>query len=279
MHIPVLTYHAANIAGCVYAENDHVALAADLRLIHALGWRIVSLDTVVDLLDGTTPPDERPCLALSFDDGTDFDVRSLEFPGHGQQPGFLPILQVFAEEVREQQPELHATCFVIASPAARAAMDRECLFDGDVMNEDWWPQAHAGGLLAIGNHSWDHNHEVAPEPAPDALPRGSFHAVDNAVRAHWQIARAQDYIAQRIAPNRPAHFAYPYGDVPDYLSKHWLPEHGPTLGLRAAWGTQGRAASRTDSRWALPRFVCGLHWRSPEQLGDLLTGLCTDAAT
>jgi peptidoglycan/xylan/chitin deacetylase (PgdA/CDA1 family) len=270
VRIPVLTYHAANIAGAGYADNDHVALTADLRQIDALGWRIVSLDRVLELLDGNGPTPDAPCLALSFDDGTDFDVRAIEYPGYGVQPGFLPILEDFRIEAGDRQPELHATCFVIASPAARAAMDRECLFDGKVMSDTWWQSAIDSGLLDIGNHSWDHNHEVAPEPAPDGLPRGRFHAVDSDQRAYWQIARAQDYIRERIAPRRPRHFAYPYGDVPAFLSEHWLPEHGPGLGLAAAWGTQGSAVTSSDSRWALPRYVCGLHWRSPEQLRALL---------
>ncbi len=272
MRIPVLTYHAANVAGMSYAGNDHVALAHDLRLIDALGWQIVPLDAVLDLLDGRRPWPSRPCLALTFDDGTDLDVRAIEWPGLGMQAGFLPILQAFREEAGERQPELHATCFVIASPAAREAMDRQCLFGGDIMGEDWWPQAVATGLLGIGNHSWDHNHDVAPEAAPDGLPRGRFFAVDNAVRADWQIVRAQDYIAARLPGQAIRHFGYPYGDVNDYLRDDYLPTRGPAMGLAAAWTTDGRPVTAAEHRWALPRYVCGLHWRSPEELEALLAG-------
>lgn len=270
MRIPILCYHAANVAGGAYAGNDHVALAADLRLIDALGWRIVPLDRALALLDGAPAADQRPCLALTFDDGTDFDVRPIDYPGHGLQPGFLPILREFRTEAGARQPELHATCFVIASPAARAAMDERCLFGGDVMHEDWWKPAADEGLLGIGNHSWDHNHEVAPEAAPDGLPRGRFFAVDNAVRAEWQIARAQAYIEARIAPHRVRHFGYPYGDVNDYLRGDYLPTRGRELGLAAGYTTEGRAAMPEDDRWALPRYVCGLHWRSPDALRGLL---------
>ena len=271
VRIPVLTYHAANVAGPDYAGNDHVALATDLRLIDALGWQVVPLDRIVELLDGGDgPAPGRPCLGLSFDDGTDFDVRAIDYPGVGPQPGFLPILEEFAAQAGASQPTLHATCFVIASPAARAAMDRRCLFGGNVMNEDWWPAAAASGRLAIGNHSWDHNHDVAPEDAPDGLPRGRFLAVDTAVRAHWQIDRAQAYLQQRIAPAAVRHFGYPYGDVNDFLRDDYLPARGPTLGLVAAWTTDGRPVTPAEDRWALPRFVCGQHWRSPAQLAELL---------
>lgn len=270
MRIPILTYHSANIAGSEYAANDHIALAADLRMIHARGWRIISLDQVVDLLDGHADGASAPCLALTFDDGTDFDVRDIEFPGHGMQPGFITALRDFQAETGERQPDLHATSFVIASPAAREAMDRLCLFGGDVMREDWWRSACESGLIGIGNHSWDHNHEVAPEDAPDGLPRGRFHVVDNAIRAHWQIARAQRYIAERVAPHPVRHFGYPYGDVSPFLRDEWLPANGHGIGLRAAYSTEGRAATPDDNRWALPRFVCGHHWRSPEQLRTIL---------
>ena len=50
MRVPVLTYHSNNVGGNDYANNDHVALAADLRRIRALGLRIVPLSLVVDNL-------------------------------------------------------------------------------------------------------------------------------------------------------------------------------------------------------------------------------------
>lgn len=270
MRIPILTYHAANVAGDEYAGNDHLALQADLRVIDSMGLRIVSLDRVIALLDSREAAPAQPCVALTFDDGTDYDVRPLDYPPHGVQPGFLPILRAFRDEVGSRQPELHATCFVIASPAARAAMDEKCLFGTDIMGEDWWKPAADEGLLGIGNHSWDHNHDVAPEDAPDGLPRGGFHAVDNAVRAQWQIDRAQAYIESRVAPHPVRHFGYPYGDANAYLSTQYLPQHGPGLGLAAAYTTEGRHAVPDDNRWALPRYVCGLHWRSPDRLRELL---------
>jgi peptidoglycan/xylan/chitin deacetylase (PgdA/CDA1 family) len=276
MRIPILTYHAANVAGSAYADNDHVALAADLRLIDDLGWRIISLDRVLDLLDSSVDEPATPFLAITFDDGTDLDVRPVDYPGHGRQPGFLPILQDFQTWAGHRQPDLHATSFVIASPAAREAMDRLCLFGGDVMQEMWWKAACDSGLIGIGNHSRDHNHEVAPEAAPDGLPRGRFHAVDNDIRATWQIARAQRYIEDRISPHAVRHFGYPYGDVNAFLRDQWLPANGPALGLRAAWSTEGHAARRGDNCWALPRFVCGHHWRSPAQLKDLLGDAAND---
>ena len=74
MRVPVLAYHSNNIAGNDYADNDHVALAHDLRLIHRRGLRIVSLARVVDALLGAAPEASvENAVALSFDDGSWFD--------------------------------------------------------------------------------------------------------------------------------------------------------------------------------------------------------------
>src|SRR6185312_11590224 len=85
LRVPVLTYHAVNIAGNDYANNDHVAFAADLRLITDLGLRIVPLHWVVDQLLGTADRDLSRCVALSCDDGSDFDFFDLVYPTHGPQ--------------------------------------------------------------------------------------------------------------------------------------------------------------------------------------------------
>ena len=45
--VPVLTYHSMNVDGRDYANNDHVALAADLEWLHARAWQIVPLRAVV----------------------------------------------------------------------------------------------------------------------------------------------------------------------------------------------------------------------------------------
>ncbi len=44
----VLTYHSHHVVGADYARNDHVAMAIDLEIIGDAGFRIVSLDAMVD---------------------------------------------------------------------------------------------------------------------------------------------------------------------------------------------------------------------------------------
>ncbi|NND45698.1 MAG: hypothetical protein HKN58_10265, partial [Xanthomonadales bacterium] len=52
VQVPVLTYHSVNIIRNTYAENDHIALAEDLRTIDRLGRRVVPLELAVEVARG-----------------------------------------------------------------------------------------------------------------------------------------------------------------------------------------------------------------------------------
>jgi hypothetical protein len=269
--LPVLTYHAANVAGAGYAQNDHVALAADLAMFAAEGWRVVPLMWGVEQFLGLADRDLERCVALSCDDGTDLDVRDVDWPGQGMQRGFRGILADAAAAHPHLAP--HLTSFVIADPQARARMDAVCLHGLGWMGE-WWADADAAWDFEIGCHSWDHNHDVLePAPAPlAAMARGDFFQVDDAARARFQIDQALAYINARIAPRPCRLFAYPYGHAGDYLRDDYLPLRGADLGLLAAFGVQGEAMHAGSDRWQLPRFVCGWHWKTPVALQELLNG-------
>lgn len=271
MRVPVLTYHAVNIAGNDYANNDHVAFAADLRLIDDLGLRIVPLSWVVAQQRGEANRDLAGCVALSCDDGSDLDYFDVDYPGHGVQRSLFNAMRDFARERGAQaQPHLHLTAFVIASPEARHTMDRECLAGRDWMRDSWWRAALASGLMAIENHSHDHNHPCLPTPGADDMPRGSFLHVDNALRAEAEVAAAQQFLNDRLAPRRSTLFCYPFGHVPDYLRLSWLPQRGVEIGLKAAFGDGAKPVTEGSDPWNLPRYVCGWHWKSPDGLRHIL---------
>jgi hypothetical protein len=42
--------------------------------------------------------------------------------------------------------------------------------------------------------------------------------------------------------------------------------------MLAAFSTAGEYATRESNRWDIPRFMCGLHWKSPEGLEKILRG-------
>lgn len=264
----ILTYHSQNIRGATTADNDHVALARDLVALSSAGVRIVPVARLVDALEGRIPADEIDGTAcLSFDDGCDFDVRDMDYPGHGPQRGFLGILQDFrTANGPNSQPDLHATCFVIASEEARQAIDSRSLFGKGWISDDWWREAESTGLLAVENHGWDHNH---PDLAPGDSARGGFTSIDSEEACRVQVELAAEAIAVRSG-RRPELFAYPFGESSAYIREQYFPRFADRHGCRAALGTDPGPVTPESDRWNLPRFVCGRDWTAPEGLLKLL---------
>ena len=100
MKAVVLTYHSHRVQGPGYAQNDHVALAADLVTVTRTGGRIVSLATLVDAIEahqsGAAPRNGGATLvALTFDDGPEWDFVDFVHPVLGQQRSFANVMQDF----------------------------------------------------------------------------------------------------------------------------------------------------------------------------------------
>lgn len=272
----VLTYHSHNIAGTTYETNDHVALASDLRTLTRRGARIVPLERIVEGLLDRLRGDEGVRVALTFDDGPAFDYADFGHRTLGPQRSFLNILRDFrAEAGSAAQPELHATSFVIASPEARHAMERadDCGY-ADIpgwLTDAWWNDAIDSGLMAIGNHSWDHVHHAVERLAVSTDARDDFSRVESYEDADREIRQATAYIRSRTR-GRCRHFAYPFGHVNRYLAHEYLPGRRDEHGMAAAFAAEGRAVTPDDSPWSIPRLVCGHHWHSQEELEALLAG-------
>jgi peptidoglycan/xylan/chitin deacetylase (PgdA/CDA1 family) len=265
--VPVLTYHAMNVNGRDYADNDHVALARDLEWLHAHDWRIVPLRTAVSaLFDGGSPLPPRSC-AITFDDGSWFDWYDLDHPSHGRQRGMAGILRDFRD--RHCAP-VHATSFVIASPEARAELDRSCMLGTGWWGHEWWAAAEAEGLVAIESHSFDHNHHTLAVTAVGDGPKGRFDTIVDEATAEAEIVAASHCLDALLPMRRTRLFAYPYGQSSRFLREDFLPRRAADHGLAAAFGTEPRAMRATDARWNLPPFVCGADWRSVDELSRLL---------
>jgi len=263
--IPVLTYHSQNICGNVYAQNDHIALHDDLRVLHRHGYLLAPLDWLADWLEGRRDDaDLERRVILTFDDGCDLDVRDLDYPGHGLQRSFQGILNDFQAQSARPAPALHATAFVIASREARHTIDRGSLFGQGWISDDWWRSTDTGGLIAIENHGWDHNH-------PDLAggQRGGFHTVDTQEQCLQQVVQAAAAI-ELVTGRRPRYFAYPFGESSAYIRETFFPLFTGRHGCRAALGTDPGPVKHSSDRWNLPRFVCGRDWKSPQELLELI---------
>ena len=268
MRASVLTYHSGNIAGNDYGNNDLVALAHDLEQIRALAIDIVPLRSVVDKLLGVATRDlpER-VVAITLDDGLDFDVRDLVHPFHGPQSSVDTILRRFSQRFGAA---VHATSFVIASPEARRQIAQRELLDHPWISDDWWSNAVASGRFHIANHSWDHLSPFVDAVVQREGKTGSFAFVDRFEDADVQIRAAREFIESKAPNPGSAIFAYPYGRAADYVVNEYLPRHGVRHGtLAAVTGTPG-TLHEGSNRWLLPRHTCGTDWHTPEELGRIL---------
>ena len=268
MKVPILCYHSCN-AGDSYATDDHIALAADLRAIYRLGYRVVPLDWVVEALLGEREPIAK-VVALTCDDGVDLDWIDADHPTYGRRRSFANIIRDFVAETGEVDPPVEMTSFVVASPTIRKELEVACLAGLDWWNDTWWRDANASGVMKIESHSYDHVHPLAGRVAQRDQRRGDFRLVDTFDDCEAQVAAASRYIEDRSGC-RPRYFAYPYGQASEYLRETYFPMRGAEIGLRAAFSIDHAYATAESDRWYLPRFTHGASDTStPEDLERIL---------
>ena len=267
--VPILTYHANNINGLTYQNNDHVALQHDLQLIHELGFRVISLALLMQWKNGLIADNEvENAVVLTCDDGTWFDYYDVDHPSCGQQISFFNILK---NHQQQTQQAIHMSNFVIVSPEARVILDEKCLIGKGWWTDEWWLAAQQSGLMHIENHSWDHNHGVlVNNDTNNNINDDSFRCVDNLLACEQQIKQAQQFLQQRLGAGSAHYFAYPYGNFSDYLRFEYLPENGAELGLEAAFTTEPKHVNQSCDVWAMPRYVCNNDWHNTDQLRQIL---------
>ena len=268
MRLPILTYQPMVIDGNEYAGNHLKAFAQDLREVTAAGFRIVPLREAISAWLEGRGGELRGAVAFCVEDGSDFDFVDLPHPSAGTQRSVFNAVQDF----RRERPDAaaHVTSFVIASPEARAALDRACMLGRGWWSDHWWRDAIASGVMHIGNHSWDHHHESLPDSFSIGARRGTFATIDTRERADHEIRQAAAHL--RTHADNPGNelFAYPYGESNEYLAKEYLPRFGAELGLRAAFTDRPGYLEEGSDRWRVPRFMFGRDWKSPEGLRALL---------
>jgi len=259
--IAVLTYHSMNIGGNDYWNNDHIAFEEDINYLVRAGIPIIPLRHVAACIAENK---QLPFgVSLSCDDGSWFDWYELDHPHWGVQKSMRLILHETAPENQR-----YLTSFVIASPFARSELDRTCMIGCGWWGDEWWSDAAKSGI-DIQNHSWDHNHSTLKETVVGDAARGRFDVIEDDRAADAEIVRASNYIRSRTGGAAEL-FAFPYGESNAFLVEDYLPRCGPANGLTGAFTTEPRPVETASKRWALPRFVCGAHWKSPDDLRRLL---------
>ena len=273
----IFCYHAQNCGDGKSAISDHESLQINLDSIARFNLPIIPLETIARALTGMTGyalPDYF--VGLSADDGTYLDWHDYQHPSLGPQKSFAGIISEHCDKHALSKSGMLTSLF-IASPEARALIDKECYDALPLSSEDWWQEAADEGLIHIENHSWDHAHPAVGDAALDPGTLGSFHAVASQEIAAAQITKAQSYINHncRQANRSSCLFAYPYGHTNEYMISQFLPNQGRKSGIVGAFSTE-RAFVTTDTNpYCIPRFVCGEAWNGPTQFDAILTSLTT----
>lgn len=267
----ILAWHSIHVHDNDYSGNDLVAFSRDLEALDRLGWTILPLAEAWSRAQRAGLPPKTA--VLTMDDGSIMDFLPFEHPTCGPQVSVIDRLRAFAGSLPDGAPHRpHVSTFVIASPAARAELDRRVTLNLDVWPEHWWSEANRTGLMAVESHSWDHNHGSLERSLQRDNRRGDFSLIETEDECRGEIDRAQDYI-ERISGRRPRFFAYPYGQSSAFLRGEYLPRHGARLGLEAALGCDPEPACGASDRWNLPRYMCRRDWETPEQFASLLDSL------
>ena len=95
----------------------------------------------------------------------------------------------------------------------------------------------------------------------------AFGNIASPAQAELQIKRASEYIGERTHGDSARLFAYPYGQVSEYLANHYLPAQEQVW---AAFSMEGRPLGHDADIWRLPRYVCGRDWKSNDELGRII---------
>jgi peptidoglycan/xylan/chitin deacetylase (PgdA/CDA1 family) len=266
----VLTFHSHNIAGNDYATNDHVALDATLAHLARAGVPVLRLlDVAKRLRAGRLESLPARFACITFDDGTDYDWRDLAHPQHGAQRSMHAILRAHSRRLLGLvwQRRAHATSFVIASPLARAEISAAALGDRGLMSDGWWRAAQRSGLMDIGTHGWNHVHPAASEMQAQPALIERFDRVETPGEAALQVDRAFDAIHATAGGDAGRVFAYPYGQVSEYLATRHLPAQRHIV---AAVSVEPAPVHAGSDPWRIPRYVCGHDWKDEAGLDAIL---------
>lgn len=272
--IPVLTWHGYNLYGNTYETNDLIAFGEDLQTISASGFVIVPLVEVVRWVRGERADFEFPVVALSCDDGTDFDAIDLSHPDHGPQESFASRLARFRATSIGLNALASITSFVIASPTARQQIANGAMGGQPALNDDWWRWANERGLVSIQSHGWDHNHPSVSPVVQRKQMTGDFFAIDTFAECDAHVRASANFLQSKIGC-RPQLFAYPWTQASNYMRFEYMPRHAERNGTIAAFGGASDYIARDADRWYLPRFVFGPDWKSREGLERILRGSLT----
>ncbi len=270
--VPVLCYHSWQL-GDNYTDDNHFAMEQDLRTLASMGYQILPTEQLIAVLSGKVCPSNianRKLACITFDDGKRWDFYDGVRSNGSKIKSFRRILTESQNAVPTHLNGARSLAFVIASPDARNELSQAFSEPPDYWTHDWWKKSAKEGIVGVANHSWDHVHDALKTVRQAENKKGSFFNIETYPDAHAQIAEAQTIIDKIAGKKRISVLGYPYGHAPSYLREEFLPTYGPSIGLKGAMSTAGRAVTNDTNIWDIPRFVCGHHWKTPTEFSELI---------
>ncbi len=266
--IPVFCYHSMNADSLEYLGNDHIALQQDLATLQAYNYRLIDGMTVVRFVLNKQRFRQREKVAcITVDDAPILDYSDYQSPKIGCVKSFRHI---FLNAPIYQCSRSSILNFAIVDEAIRQELDKVCMQGKGHWKSDWWEKAIDEGLYAMANHSFDHMHGALKKTTHSRGEKGNFYAVDNYIDADKQIRQAYEDLQLLVRQKATPLFAYPYGHVNDYLLHDYFPNFIHEHKQYGAFSTAGSYVTKASNRWAIPRFVCGQHWKSPAEFEAIL---------
>lgn len=191
---------------------------------------------------------------------------------------------------------------VIASQVARGDIG------GNTMNDTWWYSAQNSGIMEVYNHSVDHDHPSITSQQWDPfilsyITAGAYagygagvwagagdfeNRVDTHDDADIEVRKAAASIYGVIGV-WPDLFAYPYGGANTYMRNTYFPGYWSEHQTYAAFCTESADghqnatasstsyASRSSSRWCIPRLTYGWSWGQTGAANNSVLGILSGA--
>ena len=136
-------------------------------------------------------------MALSCDDGTDYDWRDVIHPEHGLQTSFAESIRSFQRERPGSSRRFRSPVCHRQSQSARRQIDVGAMGGQGALNDDWWQAANASGLMPIESHGWDHNHPPCRRWCSASSAAAIFSRLIPSPKCDMHVRAAANFIESR----------------------------------------------------------------------------------
>jgi biofilm PGA synthesis lipoprotein PgaB len=246
--LTVLSYHDVRDDLRDAGNRDRSAISTDHLIAHfdwlyANGYHMVSLQQVLDAMDGGAPLPTKAVL-LSFDDGlVSAYTRVYPLLRAYHYPAVLALEGSWLDLPPGQRFDYNGS-----------DCDRSCFLSWEQIN-----QMQASGLVEMASHSYDLHHGVLANPQGNQLPAAVSLRYDAGYedeasyrqRVHEDLSRSASQI-QAHTGRRPRAIVWPYGAYTQVAR-----EEARAAGMPVSFSLDGQMAMQLTPGKTIPRLLVG----------------------